>query len=87
MYNRYIRNDSETYEDLPRFECGSAGNKADSKESDRGSLPGFLRRIFSRLHPDTKDSGDLILLLLFFLLYSEGEDDELLIALALLFLL
>ena len=48
---------------------------------------GFLQGILSRLHLDSIDAGDLILLLIIYLLFREGEDEELLIALGLLLIL
>ena len=48
---------------------------------------GFLQGILSRFHLDSIDAGDLILLLIIYLLFREGEDEELLIALGLLLIL
>ncbi len=52
-----------------------------------GQRRGFLSGILGRLKLDELDTSDLILLLLIFLLFREGEDEELLIALGLLFIL
>lgn len=52
-----------------------------------GQRKGFLSGILSRLKLDEIDTSDLILLLLIFLLFREGEDEELLIALGLLLIL
>ena len=48
---------------------------------------GSLRKLLDRFHLDRIDSGDLLLLGLLFLLYREGADEELLIALGLLLIL
>ena len=50
-------------------------------------LPGALRGILDQLHLDRIDSGDLLLLGLLFLLFREGADEELLVALGLLLIL
>lgn len=55
--------------------------------SGGGQRKGFLSGILSRLKLDEIDTSDLILLLLIFLLFREGEDEELLIALGLLLIL
>lgn len=48
---------------------------------------GFLQGLLSRFHLDSIDAGDLILLLIIYLLFRDGEDEELLIALGLLLIL
>lgn len=48
---------------------------------------GMVKKILQKLHLENVDTGDLLLLLLLFLLFSEGEDMELLIALGLLLIL
>lgn len=58
--------------------------------SSPGSLlgkDGLLSGILGKLRLDEIDTGDLLLLVLLFLLFREGEDDELLIALGLLLIL
>lgn len=47
----------------------------------------FLDRLLSRFHLSDIDSGDLIILLLLFLLFHEDGDEELMIALGLLLIL
>ena len=47
----------------------------------------LLRRALDRFHLEHIDSGDLILLLLLYLLFREDADEELLIALGLLLIL
>ena len=55
----------------------------------KGSPPkrGFLSGLLSRLRLDEMDTGDLLLLLIIFLLFKDGEDEEMLIALGLLLIL
>ena len=84
MYNRYIRNDQGSYRPIPP-ESSSGGTG--EGEQNRGGLSGLLQRLLGRLNLRELDTGDLVLLLIVFLLYSEGEDEELLLALALVFLL
>ena len=52
-----------------------------------GGKKGILSGILDKLNLKDVDTGDLLLLLLIFLLFREGEDDELLIALGLLLIL
>lgn len=47
----------------------------------------FLDRLLGKLHLGDVDSGDLILLLLLFILFKEEADEELLIAIGLLLIL
>ena len=56
-------------------------------ENNGDGLTHLLRRILDRLHLENVDTGDLILLLLLFLLFQEDADEELLIALGLLLIL
>lgn len=50
-------------------------------------LNGFLRHLLNVCHLDGVDTGDTLILLLLFLLYREGADEELMIALGLLLIL
>lgn len=58
-----------------------------------GSFPGHsppsdaLRNLLNRFHLENVDTGDLLLLLLLFLLFKEDADEELLFALGLLLIL
>ena len=52
-----------------------------------GGRKGVLSGILDRLNLKNLNTGDLIILLIIFLLYKEGEDEELLIALGLLLIL
>ena len=102
MYNRYIRNDTGLYERVQegpppggpgRNEAGpppggpSWGPTGGSPGGQKEGRKGFLSGILDRLNLKNMETEDLILLLLIFLLYREGEDEELLIALGLLLIL
>lgn len=52
-----------------------------------GGQGGIISGILEKLNLKDVDTGDLLLLLLIFLLFREGEDEELLIALGLLLVL
>lgn len=99
MYNRYVRNDAGVYERIPVEEYGPAPEEPsaphpsspppphtsgrEAKDDKRGLLSGIL----SKLKLDDIDTGDLLLLAILFLLFKEGGDEELLIALGLLLIL
>ncbi len=92
MYNRYICHDTGRYERVQEPPPGSApSGGTDGPAGSPGSRPegrkGFLSGILDRLNLKNLETEDLILLLLIFLLYREGEDEELLIALGLLLIL
>ena len=100
MYNRYIRNDSGVYQRIPEEDAPPPRQEApppppnwetppagDSPPPPKGGRKGFLSDLLGRLHLDGIDTGDLLLLLILFLLYQEGADEELLIALGLLLVL
>lgn len=63
------------------------GREAEEERRETAGLSGFLRRLLDRFHLEKVDSGDLLLLLILFLLFKEDADDELLIALGLLLIL
>lgn len=89
MYNRYIRSDDGAYERVPvqeappRETVPPPPERAAQSEGGRGFLNGVLKK----LGLEDLDTGDLLLLVLLFLLFREGEDEELLIALGLLLIL
>ena len=83
MYNRYIRNDNGGYCPVPPPDSPPPSGGEPSAAGEGG----FLQKILGRLKLKDIDTGDLLLLLLIALLFSEGEDEELLLALALVFLL
>ena len=64
-----------------------SASKQESDERESFGLSGFLRRLLDRFHLEKVDSGDLLLLMVLFLLFKEDADDELLIALGLLLIL
>ncbi len=53
----------------------------------RDGLQGFFRHLLNVSRTENVDTGDLLLLCLLFLLYREGADEELLVALGLLLIL
>ena len=55
------------------------------EQADEGK--GFLDKILKKLNLGDIDKGDILLLLILLFLFDQGEDEELLIALGLLFLL
>lgn len=109
MYNRYVRNDTGTYErvSIPEQPVSSPRNSeethayspefhthVDSAEQGHPSplsglfgKSGLLSGILDKLKLSDIDTGDLLLLVILFLLFRDGEDDELLIALGLLLIL
>ena len=64
---------------------GEKGHR--SPQPSRPTELKFLDHLLSRFHLSDIDSGDLIILLLLFLLFHEDGDEELMIALGLLLIL
>ena len=98
MYNRYIRNDRGVYERIPVQDPPPSPEGGPPpppwEEPFRQPPPphsngkqGFLSGILGRLKLDHFDTSDLLLLAIIYLLFREGEDEELLIALGLLLFL
>ena len=89
MYNRYVRNDSGVYQRVPTGEPETAAyNQSSAHGKNVGtSLNGFFSQIMEKLKLDDLDTGDLLLLAILFLLFRDGEDVELLLALGLLLIL
>ena len=90
MYNRYIQTGNDTYDRIPPEECEHTAppppcGEAAQPKSD--GLTGLLRHALDQFHLEGVDTGDLLLLGLLFLLFREGADEELLIALGLLLIL
>ena len=87
MYNRYVRNDNGQYQRfrMPEEPQSSGDKKRYSEPTERSD--GMLGSILSKLKLDEIDSGDFLLLVLLFLLFREGADEELLIALGLLLIM
>ena len=93
MYNRYVRNDNGKYRRIPvqqehphQQQSAQSRENFDTTNSTAGK-EGVLSGILGKLRLDELDNGDLLLLVLLFLLFREGEDEELLIALGLLLIL
>lgn len=98
LYNRYIRGSDGVYTrvaqpDPPPHSAPPPPPGPDMPPPPPPPPPGrapemdLLNRLLARLHLGDLDSGDLLTLLLLFLLFREGADEELLIALGLLLIL
>ena len=101
MYNRYVRNDAGMYRRIDAEHTYAPPNHNPKQEphathcSNRRTLPlgspfgadGPLSAILGKLKFSDFDTGDLLLLVILFLLFRDGEDEELLIALGLLLIL
>ncbi len=87
MYNRYVRNDNGQYQRfrMPEEHQPPGNKRQDGEPTSRAD--GLLGNILSKLKLDEIDSGDFLLLVLLFLLFHEGADEELLIALGLLLIM
>lgn len=86
MYNRYIPEDM-SYSPVEK------GPPSDRPQNPGFRLPDFrmgkegLSGLLKGLHLDGLDSGDILLILIALLLWKEGDDPDLLIALGLVFIL
>ena len=87
MYNRYIQRDDGVYQQIPRQEEAPPPPRREPPPRAEGHLGGFLDQLLEKLHLQDIDKGDILLLLILLFLYDQGEDEELLTALGLLFLL
>lgn len=96
LYNRYIRGSDGGYTRVAQSDPPPPGPDMpppppppprDSPPPGRAPEMDLLNRLLARLHLGDLDSGDLLTLLLLFLLFREGADEELLIALGLLLIL
>ena len=103
MYNRYVRSDTGIYhristEDTPapshsgrdhqeRSNASPTGHGASTPLSSLLGKNGLFSGILGKLKLDEIDTGDLLLLVILFLLFRDGEDEELLIVLGLLLIL
>ena len=96
MYNRYIGNTGRHYKvDEPRSKpapAPTAQRKAtppnEPPRKNAGTLrPTAPKKTFqlSEILPKNLDTGDILLLLMLYLLYSDSGDDEFLIIMAVLF--
>ena len=103
LYNRYIRGSDGVYTRVaqpdppphsapppppgPDMSPPPPPPPRDTPPPGRAPEMDLLNRLLARLHLGDLDSGDLLTLLLLFLLFREGADEELLIALGLLLIL
>lgn len=103
MYNRYRRNDTGVYTRISQNDTPPPGGGPKPGGPPSGPQPppepkppsgpphrperDILNRLLEKLHLGDLDSGDLLVLLLLFLLFREKADEELLIALGLLLIL
>ena len=103
MYNRYTRNDNGVYTRISQTDTPPPGGGSKPGGPPPGPQPppepkppsgpphrparDILNRLLEKLHLGDLDSGDLLVLLLLFLLFREKADEELLIALGLLLIL
>lgn len=103
MYNRYTRNDTGVYTRIAQNDTPPLGGGPKPGGPPPGPQPppkpkppsgpphrperDILNRLLEKLHLGDLDSGDLLVLLLLFLLFREKADEELLIALGLLLIL
>ena len=97
MYNRYIRNDTGSYSRIPEEETPPRTGPPPGRDPSPKQPPPrqersdviarALRGLLDRLHLESVDTGDLLLLVLLFLLYEEHADEELLFALGILLIL
>lgn len=103
MYNRYMRNDNGVYTRMPQNDTPGGGNPNPAPPPPGPKPPtpppgpppapphrperDILNRLLEKLHLGDLDSGDLLVLLLLFMLFREKADEELLIALGLLLIL
>ena len=96
LYNRYIRGSDGGYTRVAQSDPPPPGPDIpppppppprDPPPPGRAPEMDLLNRLLARLHLGDLDSGDLLTLLLLFLLFREGADEELLIALGLLLIL
>lgn len=87
MYNRYVRNDDGVYQRVPTGDPDPPCSGGSPPNRPGGGINGLLSQLMGKLKLDDLDTGDLLLLAILFLLFRDGEDDELLLALGLLLIL
>ncbi len=96
MYNRYVRDQQGTFtrisEDLPDSTstvCGPPPPQNSSAPPTSQDPFSCIQNMFGKLGLDGIDTGDLLLLLIIFLIFTDGngQNEELLIALGLLLIL
>lgn len=92
MYNRYVRNESGGYDRLRQPEPPPGAPPPPPPVFPPPPPPpppdkGLLQGLLDQFHLDNVDTGDLLLLLILFLLFRQDADEEVLIALGLLLIL
>ena len=94
MYNRYVRGEAGRYERIPQEERATPPPPPPPPPPAPPSPPPpplpdvhMLDQLLERLHLKGVDTGDLLLLLILFLLFRQEADEEVLIALGLLLIL
>ena len=91
MYNRYIRDRQGTFTRIsdPMEQAPAACPPPPCSDGPSENDASFLRRLLRKFGMEQVDTGDLLLLLILFLLFSEGaeKDEELMITLGLLLIL
>lgn len=88
MYNRYLQDQQGSFAPVGE-ETACAPPLPPPRPPEPPREDDWLRRLLSRFGMGDVDTGDLLLLLILFLLFHEGEnrDEELMIALGLLLIL
>lgn len=101
MYNRYVRNDAGIYRRVdaeqtyapPKHTAQQEPRTTHRNNQNTSPLGGLLGAdgplsgILGKFKLSEIDTGDLLLLVILFLLFRDGDDEELLIALGLLLIL
>ena len=101
MYNRYVRGNNGDFTRMPQQDTPPPPKQEPPttpppppptrpvQSSTPKSPPEkkFLDSLLSKIHLQDIDSGDLLLLLILFLLFRQDADDEILIAIGLLLIL
>ena len=93
MYNRYVRGEAGRYERIPQEERATPPPPPPPPPPPAPPSPPplpdvhMLDQLLERLHLKDVDTGDLLLLLILFLLFRQEADEEVLIALGLLLIL
>lgn len=103
MYNRYVRNDAGVYRHISAEDDPTPTHRRRTDEETSHTPPhergaskplssllgknGLVSGLLGKFKLDEIDTGDLLLLVILFLLFRDGEDEELMIALGLLLIL
>lgn len=93
VYTRIPQEESQTSppspQELPHQKPQTIPHPENRNTGERihDGITSVLRQILDQLHLNHVDTGDLLLLILLFLLFREDADEELLVALGLLLIL